>query len=159
MVLPKADIYHLKLNDQRIISWTESETLKVVPKLRNPLTSSNYKIYVLSSIGDNTIVYIGTTKLSLKSRLNSGLRANGKNGYHGYKWKNQSELNIYIWTFPNLEKEEIENIEAELAFIVRLKTGKWPMYQNEIHFNNSYSDIGQTLADEMYEKITQGNKR
>ncbi|MCR9289983.1 MAG: hypothetical protein NXI23_21630 [Bacteroidetes bacterium] len=157
MNLPKADILCLKLTDQRIISWTESETLKVLPKLKKPLTSSSYKIYVLSSISGDAIVYIGTTKLSLKSRLNSGLRANGKNGYHGYKWKNQSELNIHIWTFPNLGKEEIENIEAELAFIVRLKTGKWPMHQNEIHFNNSYKDIGQKLAAEMYEIITQGN--
>ena len=47
-----------------------------------------------------------------------------------------------------MNKEQIENIEAELAFLIRTKTGKWPLNQNEIHFNNKF-DNGKEIAEKM----------
>jgi hypothetical protein len=44
---------------------------------------------------------------------------------------------------------QIENTEAELVFLIRQKTGRLPLHQNEIHFNNEYID-GRILAEELY---------
>ena len=144
-------IFDLELFNAKIISWTDFSTGNLTPKLSKPLTDSDYKIYVLTS--DKKVLYIGTTKSSLKSRLNSGLKANGKNGYHGYKWKNEKNIRIFVWNFAELDKYQTENIEAELAFNVRNKTGKWPKFQNEIHFNNSYEEKGKRISEKMYEQI------
>lgn len=151
MTVDNPFIFEINLKNAKIQSWTELNSGKLVSKLSKPLTGSNYKIYVLSL--KKRVLYVGTTKSSLKSRLNSGLKASGKNGYHGYKWKNQKDVRIFIWNFTDLNKEQIENIEAELAFIVRSKTGKWPEFQNEIHFNNSYQEKGKDIADKMYSQI------
>lgn len=161
MTIENPYIFELNLKNAQIQSWTKFNSDKLVAKLSKPLTGTDYKIYVLSLI--ERVFYVGTTKSSLKSRLNSGLKASGKNGYHGYKWKNQKDVRIFIWNFPELNKEQIENIEAELAFIVRTQTGKWPEFQNEIHFNNSYQEKGKVIAEKMYNHIincgekTQGN--
>lgn len=151
MIKSNPFIFELNLKDTKIKSWTDFNTGKLVPKLSKPLTSSDYKIYVITF--QKKILYVGTTKSSLKSRLNSGLKASGKNGYHGYKWKNEKNIRIFIWNFTELNKVQIENIEAELAFVVRTKTGKWPESQNEIHFNNLYQEKGKKIAEKMYDKI------
>lgn len=151
MIAEKPFIFDLTLKETKISTWTDFKTKNLTPKLSKPLTGSDYKIYVLTA--DKKVLYIGTTKSSLKSRLNSGLKANGKNGYHGYKWKNQREIRIFVWNFTELDKYQTENIEAELAFNVRNKTGKWPKFQNEIHFNNSYEEKGKKIAEKMYEQI------
>lgn len=144
-------IFDLKLFNTKIISWKDFNTGNLTAKLSKPLTSSDYKIYVLTA--DKKVLYIGTTKSSLKNRLNSGLKANGKNGYHGYKWKNEKNIRIFVWNFSGLDKYQTENIEAELAYNVRTKTGKWPKFQNEIHFNNFYEEKGKIIAKNMYEQI------
>lgn len=144
-------IFDLELSNAKIISWTDFSTGNLTAKLSKPLTTSDYKIYVITS--DKKVLYIGTTKSSLKSRLNSGLKANGKNGYHGYKWKNEKNIRLFVWNFSGLDKYQTENIEAELAYNVRNKTGKWPKFQNEIHFNNSYEEKGKRIAENMYEQI------
>jgi hypothetical protein len=144
-------VFQLSLNNFQIESWKDFNSGKLIPKLFKPLTSSDYKIYIIT-IG-RKILYVGATKSSIKSRLNFGLRASGKKGYHGYKWKNEKSITIFIWNFSTLEKKQIENIEAELAFIIRTKTGKWPELQNEIHFNNSYEEIGKKVAEKIYDEI------
>lgn len=151
MITPNPFIYELNLKDNKIKSWTDFNSGEIIPKLSKPLTSSDYKIYVISF--QKKVLYVGTTKSSIKSRLNSGLKANGKNGYHGYKWKDEKNIRIFIWNFSELNKVQIENIEAELAFVVRTKTGEWPESQNEIHFNNSYQEKGKKIAEKMYEEI------
>lgn len=151
MILEKPFIFDLLLKETKILSWIDFRTEILTPRLSKPLTGSDYKIYVLTA--DKKVLYIGTTKSSLKSRLNSGLRASGKNGYHGYKWKNEKNIRIFIWNFSELNKYQTENIEAELAYNVRSKTGKWPKFQNEIHFNNSYEEKGKKIANKMYEQV------
>ena len=144
-------IFELEMKETKISSWTDFKTGKMTPKLSKPLTGTDYKIYVITS--NKKVLYVGTTKSSIRSRLNSGLKASGKNGYHGYKWKNEKNIRIFVWNFTELDKYQTENIEAELAFNVRAKTGKWPEFQNEIHFNNSYEDKGKKIAEKMYQQI------
>ncbi|EDP94760.1 hypothetical protein U8527_07560 [Kordia algicida OT-1] len=144
-------IFNLRLKNRKIESWTEFKSGKILATLSSPLTGSDYKIYVIT--WQKNIVYIGTTRDRIKNRLNSGLKGSPKKGYHGYKWKDQEEIRVFIWNFPALNKEQTENIEAELAYIVRKKTGKWPKFQNEIHFNNKYEQKGKHMAENIYETV------
>lgn len=143
----------LTLSNAEIVKIVDTKTNVVVDKLQFPLTSKNYKIYVLMQ--DTKILYIGTTKDSIRNRIRSGLKANGSHGYHGYKWRHLKSVTLSVWDFENLNQEQIENIEAELAFIVRTKTKKWPIFQNEIHFNNSFTPTGQIIADKIFRQLTQ----
>lgn len=150
MKINKPHTFHIEINNSQIKNWIRCNDRKVISKLYKPLTGSNYKIYVL--VDNAEILYVGTTKMNIKNRLRGGLLANGKNGYHGYKWKKHSKLKLYIWDFEDLEKIQIENIEAELAFLNRLDTNKWPLLQNEIHFNNEFPE-GHKFAKEIYDHI------
>lgn len=96
--------------------------------------------------------YVGTTFQPIKKRLKQGINANGKNGYHGYKWKTKSEIELIVWTFEGFNKIEIESIEAELVFLIRKKYGKWISSQNEIHFNNEFA-FGKVIAKEIFEYL------
>ena len=80
-LLPR--IFDLRLSDNSINAITDSLTEIDIKKFGHPLTSSQYKIYVLTDVKD--VLYVGTTKTSIKNRLRYGLNVNGKNGYHGYK--------------------------------------------------------------------------
>lgn len=113
------------------------------------------KIYVVKH--KNEFLYVGTTVQSLTARFRYGLNADGKNGYHGYKWKHKERFDLYVWCFELLNKIQIESIEAELSFIIRSNTGKWPLNQNEIHFNNDF-DKGREIAQKMFELIKVSNK-
>ncbi|MBL4585534.1 MAG: hypothetical protein JKX84_00545 [Flavobacteriales bacterium] len=117
-----------------------------IPKLYQPLTGSQYKIYVLTD-GSN-VQYIGTSKQSIRARLSAGLNAKK----YAYQWKKLSSVCLSVWCFTELDKTQIENIEAELAFIVRQKTGEWPLGQNEIHFNNEYAE-GKQMAEKLYQQL------
>ena len=142
------DYLELKLVEEDTIEkFIGIETI-IIPKR---LTQSDvYKLYVLKE--ENDYIYVGVTQQSLITRLKSGLKANGKNGYHGYKWKNKKSVNVYVWCFNELNQNEIENIEAELVFIIRQKKNKWPLQQNEIHFNNEF-DNGNKIALKVFELI------
>jgi hypothetical protein len=94
------------------------------------------------------VLYIGTTSQSIKTRLNIGI----KNKY-SYKWKDvKSDLFLFVFCFPEFDQDKIENIEAELAFLVRHKTGSWPTKQNEIHFNNEFKE-GVEIAKKIYKEL------
>lgn len=88
----------------------------------------------------------------IRNRLRSGLIADGKNGYHGYKWKTIKQVQLFVWIFENYTETQLENIEAELTYLVRNKTNSWPLFQNEIHFNNKYKN-GRKIASQIFEFI------
>ena len=126
-----------------------------------PLTNDRQpKIYIVKSKGE--IVYVGYTSQSLSTRLSAGMRAEGKNGYHGYKWKvlNQVELIIFIFDpFVGNEDKDgkhklfVEAIEAELVYKVRCETDNWPQWQNEIHFNNERRKEVLSIVDEIWNRV------
>jgi len=149
------DHLELTLSESQIISYLDVLTGISLKGFHQRLTTKVPKVYILKENSD--YLYVGTTTQSISSRLRYGLKADGKAGYHGYKWKTKEKVRLFVWRFENLTMHQVENVEAELAFLIREKTGKWPIYQNEIHFNNNFDD-GKVLAFELY-KATQENFR
>lgn len=41
----------------------------------------------------------------------------------------------------------MEGIEAELVHLIRIKQDRWPLAQNEIHFNNEYMEARDKAKD------------
>ena len=148
--------------DKRIIIKKECDGKST--NFKKPVTlNKTPKIYILKR--EVEIVYIGYASQSIGVRLGQGIRAAGLNGYHGYKWKQVDELELFVFVFEQEIKGSkhqddkpfvllAEAVEAELVFKVRGKTGKWPEFQNEIHFNNEKRELAKGIAAEMYEKIT-----
>lgn len=128
-------------------------------KFKAPITTRGIpKIYILKA--KDKIVYIGYTSQSISSRFNGGLRAKGENGYYGYQWKKYNRLDLTVFCFPPFSKVEEERekeekfaqaVEAELVFLVRESTGKWPECQNEIHFFNVAK--ASTMAEHIYQRV------
>lgn len=141
----------LILSENKISSFVDDSNGSNMKSFHQRLTKKNIpKIYVIKE--DNLFLYIGVTTQSLTSRFRYGLNANGENGYHGYNWKTKEKVQLYVWCLETLNKEQIENIESELVFIIRTKTGKWPLKQKEIHFNNEF-DEGKAIAEKIFSQI------
>lgn len=152
MKTPETHIFEVEIKNRVINEFKTYETGLAIKRLSSPLTDSNFKIYVLCK--KSNIVYIGTTGRNIRTRLRGGIKAMK----YFYKWCDIPKLRLFVWCFDELEQEQIENIEAELAFLVRLKTDKWPKHQNEIHFNNNYGNNGKKIALELYDIIKITNK-
>lgn len=116
------------------------------------------KIYILKK--DREILYVGITKMPLSSRFRYGLTASGKNGYHGYAWKALAKkvqsgvIDLFVYVFNS--EERTEAIEAEVVYLTRNKTGKWPRYQTEIHFHQA-NDKEKKIAHRIYKQISRRN--
>jgi hypothetical protein len=111
-----------------------------------------YKIYIFKR--GKSIIYVGLTRQKLLTRLAGSFGAyrrriqtkESTNGYCGYKmishFKNKGLLKVLVFPLTHLRNgdksdyEKAEAIEAEVVFAIRAKTGKWPLFQNEIHFYN-----------------------
>lgn len=128
--------FTLELADAKFTNIYDHNKGVVITKFYAPLTSNVCKLYTLSN--EEGILYVGQAKQSMRNRLRFGLQADGKNGYHGYKWKNLPNLELNVFVFPEYNRKQVEAIEAEVVYAVRQKTGKWPLHQNEIHFNNVF---------------------
>lgn len=130
-------------------------------------TNGLSKIYLVKDSG--FYKYVGATTQAIHNKLNKGLKSTiGKKTYP-YKWREHNEVELIVWTFEGLERFQMEAIEAELVFQIRSKYGKWPDFQNEIHFNNKFpfaKEIGKSLfdyiekeyplnTDKCYNKITE----
>jgi predicted GIY-YIG superfamily endonuclease len=151
MKIPLLNSFELVIIKKQIRKITNFHSENEIKAFVPPLTSGKFKIYIVTD--KKNVLYIGTTRTSLRNRLRSGLRAKGLNGYHGYKWKGLKSVGLFVWCFEESDKDKIENIEAELALLVRLDTGKWPIHQNEIHFNNSFAKTGEIIAGKIYRQL------
>lgn len=129
---------------------------KDVTNFQAPVTTNKVeKLYVI--MRNDEMIYAGITSQSVSNRLRYGITANGDKGYHGYMWKdlNKGEsLDILIWLFEDRKRIEVESIEAELVYLYRKEKGRWPEYQQEIHFHNSDEDI-QEIAKDIFKIIKQ----
>ncbi len=102
-----------------------------------PATLVCPKLYVVAR--GRTIHYVGVTNRPMSARINLGLKARGVGGYHGYKCKKiRAPLRLFVWAFRECSGKEflrqLETVEAEFAFHVRMDSGHWPRSQTEIHF-------------------------
>jgi len=98
-------------------------------------TNKLAKLYIIKS--GIEIVYVGITSQSVRERLRLGFNAKGEKGYHGYKWKNLSQVEMLVWYFPDSALSAVESVEAEIVYLIRLHSGLWPKHQMEIHFHQS----------------------
>ena len=142
--------FTIYLKNEVLVNIYDHKQEKNINKFYQPLTSKLYKIYILSNT--EGILYVGQAKQSIRNRLRYGLSASGSNGYHGYKWKDLPELSMNVFVFDDYNRKKIEAVEAEVVYGIRQHTGKWPLRQNEIHFNNEYQDA-QNVAFEILEQI------
>ncbi len=140
----------LEFKDNRIAKILDLNSKRLFTSFSKPLTEKGYKLYIIKS--KKHFLYIGITRQPLRNRFRLGLKAEGKNGYHGYKWKNIKCVQLFVWIFENYTEIQLENIEAELTYLVRNKTKSWPLFQNEIHFNNNFKD-GSKIALQIFEMI------
>jgi hypothetical protein len=143
------------INEQGIKPCEKSKYMAAI------FNSKNYKIYVLKK--KDSFVYIGKTKQAIGTKFSQGFRSylNNKNNnrqyyYGGYKWiepNMNKELHLFVFDlgFAN-DNEKAEVIEAEIVYLIREKYGKWPVNQNEIHFNNNYQKA-ITLAGQIFNSI------
>lgn len=134
-------------------------------EFKKPITQRKLlKIYIIQYGAD--LIYVGYSSQSIGARLNNGLKAPGTfKDYKGYKWKeyvNQILLHVFVFgdVLKEMKSEEakakisfVEAIEAEIAYRIRTETGKWPLYQNEIHFNNVDLENTSRIAAEIYNKL------
>lgn len=141
---------NLIIGNHKIDKIFDLNTSKELKTFYKPLTENKYKLYILKK--NKEFLYIGITRQSLRSRLHSGFNAKGKNGYHGYKWKDLKSVKLFVWSFENYTEIQLENIEAELVYLVRKETNNWPLYQNEIHFNNKFEQ-GKKTAEKIFELV------
>jgi len=142
----------LEIRDKEIVKIFNLNSNKIQKTFTKPLTEKRYKLYVIKK--NKKILYIGITRQSLRSRFRLGFSADDGNGYHGYKWKDTKKVNVLVWIFDNYNENQLENIEAELVYLVRKNTNSWPYFQNEIHFNNNFAK-GKKVAKEIFELISE----
>jgi len=118
------------------------------------------KIYIVHQ--NSKIYYVGYAGQPFPARLRYGLNPKSTKGYAGYKWKHEDEVSITIFTFSSLEttlayadqRLFVEAVEAEIVYGIRNRTGRWPEYQNEIHFNNHNTAEVRICAKKILDKIT-----
>jgi hypothetical protein len=135
------DTYEMSLNKTAMTV----RCVKGTPRFSGLATNDMPKLYIVSIAGKP--VYVGYTKRSVRSRIHEGLKAAGKNGYHGYAWRNAKKATLKVWCHMNAIKRnerDIETVEAEVVFLIR-QTGDWPEFQTEIHFHRS-TEIHRRLA-------------
>jgi hypothetical protein len=133
-MLNEPQSFELALSD----GWYRLSQSSLACKFSAPATMRGVaKLYTVSS--DDSLLYVGIAQQPMSARLSYGFKANGKGGYHGYKWKFlETTLRLSIWTaklhgvYASLRV--METIEAEVAFICRHTAGQWPTHQHEIHF-------------------------
>lgn len=142
--------FKFKIDKSKIVDLFDLKELKPIKSFPSSLNQNTFKLYIITV--KEKIVYVGVTKRAIRSRLYTGLKADGKHGYHGYKWKISSEGKIHLIALSHLDKNQMENIEAEFVYLVRQKSGRWPLFQNEIHFNNLYPK-GKEFAELIYQEL------
>ena len=140
----------------------DGEACQFDPALR---ATGTPKIYIIQH--EERIIYIGYASQPLRTRLRYGLNPGKrmlKNGYHGYKWKELDKVTVSVWLFDPFSKFQtedkrkahrlyVEAIEAELVFLFRQKTKRWPDFQHEIHFNNEQSKKVKRKSITIFNKV------
>lgn len=154
MKLPKPHFYKLTLTPSTGYEAVLEGSLRSGFAL--PATTVCPKLYVITCEKD--VHYVGVTNRPMAARINLGLKAKGKGGYHGYKWKNvKSPLRLIVWCFPEESKpflRVLETVEAEFAYLIRKETGKWPLSQTEIHFYQASQAQLTAVAEIMEQCVT-----
>jgi len=147
--------YQIAVKRDRSYSVTSSDGINHFVK---PDTRSGQKLYLVGLNG--SLHYVGITNSPMSARINMGLKAEGKNGYHGYKWKSirtPLTLDVLCFSGKGAVRKSLEAVEAEIAFLCRKNTGEWPISQTEIHFRPP-NEKHKKLAQKIYMQFKTANK-
>ncbi|CAM3545330.1 hypothetical protein FLGE108171_02180 [Flavobacterium gelidilacus] len=141
-------------------------SVSIMPKEGLALQKERRKLYVITN-EKKEFLYVGEASTSILKRFQRGTVAynhfvrngNARNGYKGYKWLNNKEnlfrtLTVFALVFDEEKNENrkfVEAVEGELVYLIREKSGKWPLFQNEIHFSNC--DGALEVALEVLENV------
>ena len=146
------EVYKLDIKDFRKEDKSQSKIdLLLQTGKGEAMGEHRRKIYLV--YGDKTVLYVGETDTSIKVRMQRSCTAHNyfkksgqaRGGYKGYKWldiKNEvRSLTLYVAILDESydgseQRHKVEAIESELVYEIRNRTGKWPTFQNEIHFSN-----------------------
>jgi len=147
--------YHIQIKNQEIFPFEKESDIAEIIKVNNfgkPVTKNKLpKIYIIKNRSD--IIYVGITSQSIAARLRHGLKAKGKGGYHGYKFKDlDTKLDLFIFWFVKENVDRTEAIEAEIVYLIRNRTGNWPKNQTEIHFYKA-TKREKRIAHLIYEMV------
>ncbi|SRR5713226_6552279 len=87
-------------------------------------------------------IYVGVTTQPIANRLRYGWSADGRHGYRGYPWRKAFKtVGLDIWYQEGVTKQKsldnLETVEAEVVYELRLHGRQWPRFQTEIHFHKS----------------------
>lgn len=142
-----------------------TSNIRIEPNKGQALLKERRKIYLISRA--NEILYVGEANSSIKTRFqrssnsfNYYVRNNiARGGYKGYKLfdkeknpiRNLSVLAVIFNEDADHERGFVEAVEGELVYLIRQKTGNWPLFQNEIHFSNC--DGALKIAEEILAKL------
>jgi hypothetical protein len=120
-------------------------------KFSAPVTTRGLtKIYVLMS-PTGEFVYVGHT---IRSIGQISMRSHTP---YNYKWLtvgNWDKLHLHVF-LPEIDELIIdtklygEAVEAEVVRLIHARTGRWPLGQNEIHFNNDFTETAVAQAEEI----------
>jgi hypothetical protein len=135
----------------------------------NALKHPHRLLYIVKL--NEQFLYVGEAKSELKTRFQRGFSSyryfkrtgKARGGYKGYKWiklldttegkPNQLDIwAILFYSSYDEDRESIEAIEGEIVWEIRKRTHQWPMYQNEIHFNNNLKEARE-LANKILDEI------
>jgi hypothetical protein len=111
------------------------------PRFSGGATTRKPKLYIASV--DEKPFYVGQTVTPMATRMWIGWNRKGEGGNHGYKWRHhilRANLDVWVHEDPignDNPARDVETVEAEIVFLIRLHTGQWAIYQTEIHFYQS----------------------
>lgn len=139
--------YKLRVKDKECsVIGPSSETHFI-----KPATKKIPKLYVISK--GSKILYVGITVQSISTRLRLGMKATGRGGYYGYMWREKDNtLKLDIWWSEEIASQDMESIEAEVAYFYRKESGQWPTDQSEIHFHKT-NKYHRTIAQNILSSI------
>ncbi|WP_273444716.1 hypothetical protein [Neolewinella agarilytica] len=150
-------IYDLNIGQvDGIRKITSKEQGGVTCNFSAPVTSQGLtKIYVLTSPAGE-FVYVGHT---IRSIGQISLRSNTP---YNYKWLTvgsweKLHLHVFLLEIDSAVTDTKlygEAIEAEVVWLIRSKTGYWPLGQNEIHFNNNFSTKSKEEARVIFDLLS-----
>lgn len=122
---------------------------------RDPATcGKTHKLYVMMKGCE--FCYVGIARTSISTRMRTGCKPNTAHGYHGYDLKGLTAFDLYVYVLPEHADDNFpEAVEAELVYLIRNKTHRWPTRQHEIHFHN-YVKGAKPLARELYRRLAGG---
>ncbi len=118
------DRLDITLTKGKISSIVDTLTGATLKSFHQRLTQAKVaKLYILKENGK--YLYVGTTMQSLATRIRYGLTANGKTGYHGYKWKDKERVELYVWSLTDSTKFKLKASKLNLffSFAKKLDTG------------------------------------